>query len=217
MSELPILYSFRRCPYAMRARMALAASGIEVELREIILRDKPAHMLALSAKGTVPVLWVEQSQVIDESRDVMAWALAQSDPFNWLARADEGRIDAFDERFKHHLDRYKYATRYADEVDNVLLHRAACHDMLRQLEPDLAADWLGGGEAGLTDVAILPFIRQFRIADSDWFDNELGLPRVHAWLQRFLAWPVFIAVMEKYPLWQAETSGVRFQPIIEVR
>ncbi len=217
MSDLPILYSFRRCPYAMRARMALAASGIAVELREIILRDKPAHMLALSAKGTVPVLWVEQKQVIDESREVMAWALAQNDPFDWLARADEGRIDAFDDSFKHHLDRYKYATRYADEIDNVLLHRAACQDMLRQVEQDLADDWLGGGQAGLTDVAILPFVRQFRIADSDWFDQQLGLPRVQAWLQRFLAWPVFVAVMDKYALWQSETSGVHFQPKIEGR
>jgi len=217
MSELPVLYSFRRCPYAMRARMALAASGIEVELREIILRDKPAHMLALSAKGTVPVLWLAQSHVIDESREVMAWALVQNDPFDWLTRVDEPRIDAFDARFKHHLDRYKYATRYADEVDNVLLHRAACHEMLRQVEQDLTSDWLGGEHAGLTDVAILPFVRQFRIADSAWFDNELGLPRVHAWLHRFLVWPVFVAVMDKYALWQSETTGVRFRPKIEDR
>ena len=215
-ADLPVLYSFRRCPYAMRARMAIAASGQAVELREVILRDKPAHMVSLSPKGTVPVLWLERQTVIDESRDVMAWALAQHDPFNWLARADKALVDAYDDTFKHHLDRYKYATRYRDEApaneQTEHHHRAICHDMLRQLEPLLAQGWLGGETAGYTDVAILPFIRQFRIADPVWFDTHLALPNVQKWVMQFLDWPVFTAVMQKYDLWQSGQQGICFQP-----
>ena len=120
----PLLYSFRRCPYAMRARMALAAAEIELRLREIVLRDKPPHMLELSPKGTVPVLQLPDGTVLDESRDVMAWALAQADPQGWLAHKDEALIDAFDGDFKHHLDRYKYTSRYEDA--DAPTHRAVC-------------------------------------------------------------------------------------------
>ena len=211
-TQRPILYSFRRCPYAMRARMALAASGIGVELREIILRDKPAHMLALSAKGTVPVLWLDGAVVIDESRDIMNWALAQHDPLGWLDTLDSALVDAFDDVFKPHLDRYKYASRYQDEAIDPKTHRDVCQAMLAQVESALSDDWLGGAQAGFTDVAILPFVRQFRIADSDWFDAQLDLPKVQEWVMRFLDWPVFLAVMEKYNVWQPNTDGVVFQP-----
>lgn len=210
----PVLYSFRRCPYAMRARMAIAASGVGVELREVILREKPPHMMSLSPKGTVPVLWLADGRVLDESRDVMDWALNQHDPFDWRARCDAALIDVFDTTFKHHLDRYKYATRYAG-VD-ILAHRDACRQILAGLEDRLAFDclasndltsndqgggWLGGDTAGLTDVAVLPFVRQYRTADPQWFDTQMGLHNALAWLHRFLDWPVFRAVMEKYPLW----------------
>ena len=204
----PLLYSFRRCPYAMRARMAIAAAGQQVRLREIVLRDKPAHMVELSPKGTVPVLELADGTVIDESREVMDWALAASDPQGWLAHRDDALIDLFDGDFKHHLDRYKYASRY-DGAD-ALAHRAACHDILQALEDKLTDDWLAGDAPGYTDVAILPFIRQFRIADMAWFDAQMGLPKVQAFVLRFLDWPGFLAVMEKYPLWLDAQQEIDF-------
>ena len=208
--QRPLLYSFRRCPYAMRARMAVAAAEIEVSLREIVLRDKPAHMLELSPKGTVPVLLLPDGRVLDESRDVMHWALEQNDPPGWLSHKDDGLIDAFDGDFKHHLDRYKYATRY--EGADATAHRAACHDMLRDLEDRLAGDWLAGDAPGFTDIALLPFLRQFRIADSQWFDDALALPRVQAYVTRFLVWPPFTRIMQKYPLWLDSEQEHAFPP-----
>ena len=204
----PLLYSFRRCPYAMRARMAIAASGQEVRLREIILRDKPAHMLELSPKGTVPVLALADGTVIDESRAVMDWALAAADPQGWLAHKDDALIDLFDTDFKHHLDRYKYATRY--EGADALAHRAACFEILKGLEEKLAADWLAGDAPGYTDIGILPFIRQFRIADMDWFDSDMTLPKVQAYVMRFLDWPGFQGVMNKYALWLDSETEHKF-------
>lgn len=201
MTDLPILYSFRRCPYAMRARMAIAVAGVPVRLREIILRDKPEAMLAASPKGTVPVLILPNGAVLDESLDVMGWALDQHDPQNWLAARNAALIDQFDGAFKHHLDRYKYATRY-DGAD-ARLHREAALAILKELEEKLSAPWLAGARPGFTDIAILPFIRQYRIADADWFDNLEGLANVQGWLAGFLQWPGFLAVMEKYPLWLA--------------
>jgi len=209
----PLLYSFRRCPYAMRARMALAEAEVAVRLREILLRDKPDHMLALSAKGTVPVLQLPDGTVLDESLEVMDWALAQHDPQGWLAHKDDALIARFDGDFKHHLDRYKYATRYADEAADALAHRAACHAILQDLEPRLKDDWLAGRAAGFTDVAILPFLRQFRIADTGWFDNQMALPNVRAYVLRFLDWPVFTRIMDKYPLWLDSQTEHPFPPL----
>ena len=206
----PLLYSFRRCPYAMRARMALAAAEIELRLREIVLRDKPAHMLALSPKGTVPVLQLEGGDVLDESREVMVWALAQRDPFGWLAHKDDALIDLFDGDFKHHLDRYKYATRY--EGADAMQHRIVCQEILTALAPRLSEGWLAGTEAGFTDVALLPFVRQFRIADPDWFDTEMAVPNVQAWVMRFLDWPIFTRIMSKYPLWLDSAQEHAFPP-----
>lgn len=185
----------------MRARMAIGVAGVPVRLREIMLRDKPEAMLAASPKGTVPVLILPDGAVLDESLDVMGWALGQHDPQNWLAGRNAALIDQFDGPFKHHLDRYKYATRY-DGAD-AQAHRAAALAILSALEAELSAPWLAGARPGFTDIAILPFIRQYRIADTDWFDNLEGLPNVQKWLSDFLQWPGFLAVMEKYPLWLA--------------
>ena len=207
----PLLYSFRRCPYAMRARMALAAAEIELRLREIVLRDKPPHMLELSPKGTVPVLQLPDGTVLDESRAVMGWALAQADPQGWLAHKDEALIDAFDGDFKHHLDRYKYTSRYKDS--DAPTHRTVCHDMLQKLEPNLSEGWLAGDRAGFTDIALLPFVRQFRIADPAWFDTEMGLPNVQNWLMRFLDWPPFTRIMGKYALWLDSDKEHHFPPL----
>lgn len=234
--NLPILYSFRRCPYAMRTRMAISVSGARVRLREILLRDKPQAMLDASPKGTVPVL-IDGNAVIDESIEVMRWALAQNDPEGWLEADDGGLIEENDGPFKHHLDRYKYATRYdgADPPE----HREAAMTFLGKLEarlertasilrdtPNLhpeggrsprlegrrfaapqdegancTSSYLCGDRRTLADIAIFPFVRQFRIADEDWFDAA-PLPNIQRWLKGLTASPLFLSVMEKYPLWK---------------
>lgn len=211
MSGRPILYSFRRCPYAMRARLALDVSGIEVGLREVVLRDKPAEMLEASPKATVPVLILQGGDVVDESLDVMFWALEQNDPEGWLA-ADREAIDNLiavnDGSFKHHLDRYKYAIRYEGAVAEE--HREQGADHLRTLNDRLARSrWLLGEKATLADFATLPFIRQFANTDRAWFDAQ-SWPHLSAWLERFLESERFKRVMHKYPKWQTGDPEVSF-------
>lgn len=196
----PILYSFRRCPYAIRARLALAVSETAVEHREVKLRHKPAEMLAASPKGTVPVLVLPDGTVIDESLDIMRWALAGNDPENWLAGDDPALIAANDGAFKHHLDRYKYPERYAaDAVD----HRAAALAILQGLEarPGEHA-YLTGARFGLADAAILPFVRQFAAVDRDWFAAQ-DLARVQGWLEALLGSALFARVMVVREPWRA--------------
>ncbi len=196
-----ILYSFRRCPYAMRARMALSSSGMEYEHREVVLRDKPPEMLEVSPKGTVPVLITQPGTVIEESLDIMRHALAMKDPEGWLERDDPELVAANDGPFKHHLDRYKYATRYND-VDPEE-HRSEALDILRQLEARLAKDaYLCGARRGLADIAIFPFIRQFANADRTWFDAQ-SLPRLQDWLERLITSELFTGVMAKHAQWKA--------------
>ncbi|MEL7492089.1 MAG: glutathione S-transferase [Pseudomonadota bacterium] len=202
----PILYSFRRCPYAMRARMALAVSGRPVRLREILLRDKPDEMLAASAKGTVPVLQLEDGTVIDESLDVMRWALDHFDPEYWLPNdaATLEKMSALiaenDGPFKHHLDRYKYSTRYEGAEKEA--HRAEGERFLRKLEARLQGSRFLFGEArSLADIAIFPFVRQFRIADPAWFDAQ-DWSRLREWLSALIDAPLFQDAMKKYDLWK---------------
>lgn len=210
MTARPILYSFRRCPYAMRARLAIQSSGIEVELREIHLKHKPEHMLEASPKGTVPVLILPDGRVIDESLDVAMWALSEADSEGWLSGDPEERdalIARNDGPFKHHLDRYKYATRY-DDVDE-LEHRAAGVEVLEDLNKRLAATgYLMGDHFTFTDVAIAPFVRQFRIPDKDWFDAQ-DWPHLHGWLTQFMESERFARVMTKFPRWEGG-EGVIF-------
>jgi glutathione S-transferase len=198
MTDLPILYSFRRCPYAMRARLALAVSGIECEVREVKLRAKPAAMLAASPKGTVPVLVLPDGAVIDESIDIMRWALARHDREGWLAGDDRALIAANDGPFKAHLDRYKYPERFAaDGVD----HRAAGVPMLKVLEARLAGSaFLCGERRTLVDAAVMPFVRQFAAVDADWFAG-LALPGVQRWLSGWLGSALFEAVMVRRAVW----------------
>ena len=152
----PVLYSFRRCPYAMRARLALVVSGVRCELREVRLRDKPAAMLAASPKGTVPVLVLPDGRVIDESLDIMRWALSQRDPESWLDRDDPGLIAENDGPFKHSLDRYKYPDRHASDP---IEHREMGLETLRKIDARLSAGGqLGGSARGLADAAIMPRI-----------------------------------------------------------
>lgn len=201
---LPILYSFRRCPYAMRARMTLCGGSIAVELREVSLRAKPEAMLAISAKGTVPVLHLPDQTVLDESLDIMRWALAQSDPDQWLipelAAQSTRLIAENDGSFKENLDRYKYWERYP--ADSQQDYRAAAEVFLHKLEILLEDNrYLLGNKIGITDIAIFPFIRQFAFVDKDWFD-QAPYPRIQDWLQSFLDSALFADIMGKQPAWQ---------------
>jgi glutathione S-transferase len=196
----PILYSFRRCPYAMRARMALRVSGTACEIREVKLSAKPAAMLAASPKGTVPVLVLADGQVIDESLDIMRWALARNDPEGWLEGDDPALIQANDGPFKQHLDRYKYPDRH----DSVAAeHRALGLEMLADLDRRLASSaYLCGETRTLADAAILPFVRQFAAVDRAWFDAQ-ELPALQRWLAAQLEAPLFAQVMQPRPQWVA--------------
>ncbi len=196
MSEA-LLYSFRRCPYAMRARLALRYSGVPVQIVEVSLKAKPAEMLALSPKGTVPVLSAE-GRVIEESLEIMQWALTQHDPDNWLLQGDPAVLALVaenDQMFKHHLNRYKYAERYPEHP--IEHYRAEGEVFLQKLEGLLAErDYLMADHLTLADAALAPFVRQFAHVDRVWF---AGTPykRCQAWLERFLESPLFIAVMAK--------------------
>ncbi|NKB98453.1 MAG: glutathione S-transferase [Pseudomonadales bacterium] len=199
----PILYSFRRCPYAMRARMTLYYVGVQCELREVVLREKPPSMLEYSAKGTVPVL-VLPDKILDESLDVMMWALSQRDPDDWLGvnrtEADD-LIWRVDEDFKPILDRYKYHDRYPEQTQ--LEYRQAAEPYLVELDQKLASQsWLMGDRLSFADVAVMPFVRQFAHVDKAWFDQTAHTNLV-GWLNRFLTSELFLAVMTKYPKWQA--------------
>jgi glutathione S-transferase len=209
MRNIPVLYSFRRCPYAMRARLAIAESRTTVELREVILRDKPTHMLFLSQKGTVPVLWLPDDKVIEESFDIMNWALSRNDP-NGLLKSSEHNslIERIDTNFKYHLDRYKYSSRYPET--HAIQHRQHALLILSEIETILDDNWLNGKNPGFVDLAILPFIRQYRIADIKWFDACTEIPKVQAWLANFLAWNGFQKIMKKYSQWEDGTPGVLF-------
>ena len=203
----PILYSFRRCPYAMRARLALLVSGTTCEIREVKLSHKPAAMLAVSPKATVPVVVRPDGRVIEESLDIMHWALARSDPEGWLTRDDRGLIAMFDGAFKHHLDRYKYPDRHGSDPRE---HRAAGLGLLQGLAARLGGQAnLGGDARGLTDAAIFPFVRQFAATDPAWFDAE-SPPSVRAWLDRHLAGSLFVAAMVRLKPWQPDDEAIGF-------
>lgn len=206
----PILYSFRRCPYAIRARLALHASGMTYELREVHLRNKPAAMLTASPKGSVPVLVLPDGRVIDESWDIMIWALRNNDPAAWLGN-NEADVEAAarlveinDGAFKRALDRYKYAEPAA--APSKLQSRTAGELFLQQLETRLQTHACLHGEAfSIADAAILPFVRQFAGVDTDWFETA-PYPRLRAWLQSGVESPLFLAVMHKYPVWQPQAQ-----------
>lgn len=204
----PVLYSFRRCPYAMRARLALAVSGVRYALREVRLADKPDEMLLISPKGTVPVLQTVDGAVIDESLSIMLWALHQRDPEDWLARDDRGLIDRNDSMFKHHLDRYKYPDRHGSEPTE---HRDLCLPFLEELDGRIGdAGQICGTKAGLVDAAIMPFVRQFAAVDRNWFDTR-PFPRLKMWLADHLASDLFETIMHKVPPWCRSEADVVLQ------
>jgi len=212
MNNLHVLYSFRRCPYAMRARLAITSAQFEVELREVELRNKPESLLLVSPKGTVPVLVLDNGQVLDESLDIMSWALQQNDPEYWLNTAwlkdAETLIQWNDGEFKYYLDRYKYADRYPDF--SALEYRRQAERFLAELEPRLHQNaYLCGNHFSLADAAILPFIRQFAAVDSVWFESA-PYPFIQQWLNKFVTSNCFIAVMTKYEPWKPDDSPIKF-------
>jgi len=212
MTELPILYSFRRCPYAMRARMALVASGAVVELREVLLKDKPPELVAASPKATVPVLVLSDGRVIEESLDVMQWALVQSDPLGWLegTALDSDWISECDGDFKHWLDCYKYAERYPEHTAED--YRQKAESFIQKLEDRLSvSDWMGGEAAHAVDAALFPFIRQAAGVDPSWWQRA-PYPSVRRWLENWLNSALFSAIMAKYPRWESGQAGERFPP-----
>jgi glutathione S-transferase len=206
-SDYPILYSFRRCPYAMRARMALLISEQPCTLREVVLRAKPAEMIAASPKATVPVLVLPDGAVIDESLDIMRWALARNDPEDWLGADDPALVAENDGPFKHHLDRYKYPDRHGADP---AAHRAIGMAFLTSLEARL------GGRSNLSretrsfaDIAIMPFVRQFAATDRNWFEAQC-LPGLKAWLARHAESRLFDQAMIRVPPWRQNDTLTLF-------
>ena len=211
-NNLPILYSFRRCPYAMRARMAIHISGQKCELREVLLRDKPPSMLEYSAKGTVPVLILQDGKVIDESLDVIDWALNLNDPDDWQRSKDKEKtkelIKINDGEFKYHLDRYKYSKRYDNEDPE--LHRKKCLKFIESINNELNnSEYIFDDNISYADIVLLPFIRQFRIADIEWFDS-LPYDNLKKWLSSFLNSSLLNSIMKKYDLWKEGDKSIVF-------
>lgn len=199
--SLPVLYSFRRCPYAIRARLALRYAQVPHELKEVALRNKPAEMLALSPKGTVPVLHLPDGRVLEQSLDIMRWALAQHDPDGWLSVASteamQALIDANDLRFKPLLDRYKYAERHPEQSREAWRARAV-DALLMPLESRLQTHpYLLADRISLADMALLPFVRQFAQVDRAWWDEAAKLPALARWLDQLTGSALFQAVMAK--------------------
>ena len=211
-NNLPILYSFRRCPYAMRARMAIHISDQRCELREVLLRDKPPSMLQYSAKGTVPVLILQDGKVIDESLDVIDWALNLNDPDDWQRSKDKEKtkelIKINDGEFKYHLDRYKYSKRYDNEDPE--FHRKKCLKFIESINNELNnSKYIFDDNISYADFVLLPFIRQFRIADIEWFDS-LPYDNLKKWLSSFLGSSLLNSIMKKYDLWKEGDKSIVF-------
>ncbi|RUR53299.1 glutathione S-transferase [Halomonas populi] len=211
-SSLHRLYSFRRCPYAMRARLGLLFAELPVELREITLKNKPAQMLAISPKGTVPVLQLFDGTVIEESREIMVWALEQQDPQGLLDAKVRTQANALieqnDNEFKHWLDRYKYADRHLEM--NQAEYRQRGEAFLQVLEEKLTQKpYLLGDNATIADIGIMPFIRQFAHVDRDVF-YSLPYPHLQRWLQHWLEHAFFLQAMTKFHPWQEGDDVVVF-------
>lgn len=209
-----ILYSFRRCPYAIRARLAILTSGINVEIREVTLNDKPPALLRISSKATVPVLITADERIIDESIDIMNWALNQSDPEKWLpSDTKEEQLTSEltyvnDQTFKHFLDRYKYSDRYPENSE--LYYRQQAELTLINLEYNLTQNiYLVSNRLTMVDVALLPFIRQFALVNKAWFDVA-PYPKIQAWLEKFITSELFNSSMVKLAPWQQGDEVIYF-------
>ncbi len=213
---LPILYSLRHCPFAMRARLAIFKSQQTVELRDVKLTNKPAAMLAASPKGTVPILVVSTSYIIDESLDVMLWSLGQSDPDNLLLSSIIelsdllAFIDIYDKEFKPCIERYKCAKRYHEA--NLEACRNDCEVFIQDLEQRLSKhDFILGKHESLADIAILPFIRQFAKVERQWYVKS-SYHNVKRWLNNYLQSALFNKVMAPHPIWVEGSEPVMIGP-----
>jgi len=211
--NLPILYSFRRCPYAMRARMALILASKQCELREILLKNKPDHMVEISPKGTVPVLQLPD-KVLDESLDIISWATVSNlDNVHIFSKTEETLymelVHLFDTKFKHHLDRYKYSSRYGADPGE---HQEECKIILENLDAKInPSPWVFGPQVSLLDISILPFIRQCKIANPEWFDAQ-QFKKVIGLLDYFEQDNLFIQAMQKYELWDPRKQNGNIFP-----
>jgi glutathione S-transferase len=215
---LPVLYSFRRCPYAMRARLAIAISAQTCSLREVVLRHKPAELLTASPKATVPVLVLADGRVLEQSLDIMVWALQQHDPQHWLV-PQTGTLDAMlaliadcDDGFKTELDRYKYPNRYIGAVaaqsrDQGALYLTGLENILATHSGETA--YLFGERPALADMAIAPFVRQYAQTDTLWFDAQ-PWPKLQGWLTAFCTSGLYQAIMHKYSPWVAGSADLIF-------
>ncbi len=216
---LPILYSFRRCPYAIRARMALAYADVSYELREVSLKSKPKEMLDISPKGTTPVMQIFAGQdfiVLEESLDIMHWALDQNDPLNWNNLSDRSvtiakqLINTNDREFKQSLDHYKYPNRFPENPQE--FYRQQAEEFLQVLELQLQQNnFLICDRQNLADIAIFPFVRQFAYVNIDWF-NSSPYPKLQQWLQWHETSPMFEFVMQKFPVWTPSQTAIAITP-----
>ena len=221
--DCPVLYSFRRCPYAIRARLALSVSNQVCELREVVLGDKPAEMLEVSPKGTVPVLVLADGSVLEQSLEIMQWALERHDPEGWLS-PEQGSmpemlqlIASFDDRFKYHLDRYKYPHRYESDnlQDFAQNHRTQGMQFLDQLDSRLKnTPYLFGTRLALADAAIVPVVRQFALTDFSWFEQQ-PWPQLHLWLSKLLQSELFMSSLQKYPKWTLSNPKILFPTAVQ--
>ena len=214
-NKYPTLYSFRRCPYAMRARLAIRLCKIECIIREISLKAKNIEFLKVSPKGTVPVLVLPNGKVLEESLDIINWSLEQNDPNNLKVndevtkKINDKYIQLFDKDFKFHLDRYKYSSRY--NISNSEIHRNKARNILTEINSMLEGkDYIGGQCMSLLDISILPFVRQYRTADINWFDNHLGLRNINNWVNIFLNTEILASIMTKYKVWEKEDPPILF-------
>lgn len=210
MTPTPLLYTYRRCPYAMRARLALLQAGVAFDVFEIVLRDKPAEMLALSPKGTVPVLRLPDGQVLEQSLDIMRWAFVETgDAEGWWARAQSAAnlelLAVCDGAFKHHLDRYKYPERF-DGLESRAHHREQAVDvLLKPLDAQLqSTGQLGGQSPCASDIAIFPFVRQFAAVEPGWLEAQ-PLRALKGWLSGWRSHALFNTAMTKLPAQQTTT------------
>ncbi len=210
---LPILYSFRRCPFAIRARMAIFIADVKVEIREVNLSDKPLDMLALYSRGTVPLLQLSTGEIIEESLEIMTWALGKHDPARWLGDhngVSRALVAENDSTFKQHLDRYKYWQRHPEQTQ--LQARREAELFVMNLEHLLdGSEYFFGNSANLADIAIFPFIRQFSAVDPAWFETA-PYPHLRSWLNRLLTDNVFMKSMQRNPPWRDGDQACYFPP-----
>ena len=210
-----ILYSFRRCPFAIRARLSIYFSNNKCQIREITLKNKPEEFLKISSKATVPVLLTEDGTIIEESLDIMKWYLTKNDPLDIMRpyndEAADELIDFFDNDFKFHLDRYKYSSRFDPQKKDE--HRNAAVKILSELENKMnESAYIHGDKISIYELAILPFVRQFMLADNNWYESEFDCKKIKLSLSRFIASSALIVTMRKYNEWTFSREDVQYFP-----